>query len=177
MPVLLILLLIGLLPSCPAGRSFPVDCDRLLRGQFDCDPPAIDPLTQQPVGCTRNNTAPVNCTLNDGLVCRNTSTTWFVGSSECQWTNGYSFETSLLLSIFLGMFGADRFYLGYPGLGLLKFCTLGFLFFGQLADIVLIGMQVVGPADGSNYVIKYFGPKLSILHTTNDTFFVPYDDM
>ena len=44
--------------------------------------------------------------------------------------NGYSFETSLLLSIFLGMFGLDRFYLGYPAIGLLKLCTLGCMFLG-----------------------------------------------
>jgi TM2 domain-containing membrane protein YozV len=67
--------------------------------------------------------------------------------------NGYSFETALLLSIFLGMFGVDRFYLGYPAIGLAKFCTLGFMFLGQLIDIVLIATQVVGPADGSAYVI------------------------
>ena len=164
-------------PQSVPSSGFSVNCSRLLRGQYTCDAPVVDPVTQQPVGCTRHNTAPVTCTLNPGLYCLNTSSSSFVGSAECQWTNGYSFETSLLLSIFLGMFGADRFYLGYPGLGLLKFCTLGFLFFGQLADIVLIAMQVVGPADGSNYVIKYFGPKLSILHTTNDTFFVPFDDV
>jgi len=45
--------------------------------------------------------------------------------------NGYSFETSLLLSIFLGMFGADRFYLGYPAIGLFKMCTLGCMFIGK----------------------------------------------
>ncbi|PNF36033.1 hypothetical protein B7P43_G12757 [Cryptotermes secundus] len=63
----------------------------------------------------------------------------------------------MLLSIFLGMFGADRFYLGYPAIGLLKFCTLGFMFLGQLVDIILIATQVVGPADGSHYVIPYYG--------------------
>ena len=28
---------------------------------------------------------------------------------KCNWTNGYHFDTALLLSVFLGMFGADRF--------------------------------------------------------------------
>lgn len=56
--------------------------------------------------------------------------------------NGYSLEVTLLLSVFLGMFGLDRFYLGYPGIGLAKLCTLGFMFLGQLLDIILIAAQV-----------------------------------
>ena len=78
----------------------------------------------------------------------------FFRDAQCRWTNGYDFETALLLSVFLGMFGADRFYLGYPALGLLKFSTLGFFFLGHLLDIVLIASQVVGPADGSHYIIR-----------------------
>ena len=90
--------------------------------------------------------------------------------------NGYSFETSLLLSIFLGMFGADRFYLGYPALGLLKLSTLGFLFLGQFADVILIATQIVGPADGSYYVMPYYGAGINIVTSNNFTYRVPQYD-
>lgn len=60
------------------------------------------------------------------------------------------------------MFGADRFYLGYYAIGLLKFCTFGFMLIGQLLDIILIITQVLRPADGSYYIIDYFGPKMNI---------------
>ena len=74
-----------------------------------------------------------------------------------------------MLSIFLGMFGADRFYLGHPALGLLKFSTLGFFFLGHLLDIVLIASQIVGPADGSHYIIDYFGAGLEIIQSNDAT--------
>lgn len=90
--------------------------------------------------------------------------------------NGYHFETAMLLSIFLGMFGADRFYLGYPAIGLLKFCTMGFMFLGQLVDIILIATQVVGPADGSYYIIPYYGAKIEMVRSDNWTYRVPQDN-
>lgn len=73
------------------------------------------------------------------------------------------------MSIFLGMFGIDRFYLGYPAIGLLKFCTFGFMFLGQLVDVILIATQMVGPADGSAYIISYYGPVLSVIQRDNTT--------
>ena len=36
-----------------------------------------------------------------------------------------------------------------------QFSTLGFFFLGHLLDIVLIAAQVVGPADGSHYIIRW----------------------
>ncbi|XP_046914422.2 TM2 domain-containing protein 1 biscotti [Dermatophagoides farinae] len=162
---------------------FQIDCYSLKIGQFYCDPITIDDDTQQPFGCSVNNLAPINCTLLNGLICDEQSKNLSIPSTKsnnnnqqqqpqriqlaipCQYTNGYSYEITLLLSIFLGMFGIDRFYLGYPAIGLLKFCTLGFLFLGQFIDIILIAMQVVGPADGSNYIIKFFGPRLTIINS------------
>ncbi|CAG9813507.1 unnamed protein product [Phaedon cochleariae] len=158
-----------------------VNCDTLRMGQYLCPDPAyvddlIDPKTQQLHGCTRENKAKVRCIAVEGLICNNTSNSTFFREMPCQWTNGYSFETALLLSIFLGMFGIDRFYLGYPAIGLAKFCTLGFMFIGQLIDIILIATQTVTPADGSAYVIPYYGPRIEVIRSDNNTYRLRQED-
>jgi TM2 domain-containing membrane protein YozV len=53
-------------------------------------------------------------------------------------TEGQSFVTTLLLSFFLGVFGADRLYLGYIGLGILKVITLGGIGIWVLIDLILL---------------------------------------
>ena len=157
-----------------------VDCHALRPGQYLCNEfPNIDPDTQQPVGCQRETgKAPdaLECRAAPGLLCKDSKKSVFYKDADCKWTNGYSFDTALLLSIFFGMFGIDRFYLGYPALGLLKFSTLGFFFLGHLLDVILIASQVVGPADKSYYVVSYFGPAVDILSTDNETVRRPQSD-
>ncbi len=46
--------------------------------------------------------------------------------------------TALLLSILLGIFGADRFYVGRTGLGVLKLLTFGGYFVWWVVDVILL---------------------------------------
>lgn len=55
---------------------------------------------------------------------------------------------ALILSIMLGTFGADRFYLGYIGLGLLKLITCGGCGIWWLVDIILIATRKLPDSSG-----------------------------
>ncbi|MCJ8733103.1 hypothetical protein PDJAM_G00219230 [Pangasius djambal] len=70
----------------------------------------------------------------------------------CNWTGGYKWSTALTLSITLGGFGADRFYLGQWREGLGKLFSFGGLGIWTLIDVLLIAVGYVGPADGSLYI-------------------------
>ncbi|XP_060531391.1 TM2 domain-containing protein CG10795-like [Cylas formicarius] len=156
------------------------DCSKLKMGQFLCPDPSVndlvDPKTQQIRGCTKENKGKLPCIAVEGIVCSESQNRTFTKEVNCKWTNGYSYETALLLSVFLGMFGIDRFYLGYHAIGLAKLCTLGFMFLGHLVDIILIATQVVGPSDGSAYVIPYYGPVIEVIRSNNETYRLKQDD-
>ncbi|XP_076577540.1 TM2 domain-containing protein 1 [Chaetodon auriga] len=157
-------------------------CDSLRLGQYLCRDPKIDEATQEPENC-RDMTAWVECLPAPNISCRLSNGTEFRFSGEevgfnktipCRNVSGYSYKVAVALSLFLGWLGADRFYLGYPALGLLKFCTVGFCGIGTLIDFILIAMQIVGPADGSNYIVDYYGARLTRLSITNQTYRKPH---
>ena len=58
---------------------------------------------------------------------------------------------ALILSIFLGELGFDRFYLGYIGTGILKLITCGGFGIWWLIDLIMIATGKLKPKDGSEY--------------------------
>ena len=58
---------------------------------------------------------------------------------------------ALILSIFLGELGIDRFYLGYIGTGILKLTTCGGFGIWWLIDLIMIATGKLKPKDGSEY--------------------------
>ena len=58
---------------------------------------------------------------------------------------------ALILSIFWGELGIDRFYLGYIGTGILKLITCGGFGIWWLIDLIMIATGKLKPKDGSEY--------------------------
>lgn len=55
---------------------------------------------------------------------------------------------ALILSLFLGGLGIDRFYLGYTGLGILKLITCGGCGVWSIIDLIMIAIGNLGDVNG-----------------------------
>ncbi|XP_028632554.1 TM2 domain-containing protein 3 isoform X2 [Grammomys surdaster] len=120
-------------------------CWQLPETDYECS----NSTTCMTVACPRQRYF-ANCTVRDHIHCLGNRT--FPKLLYCNWTGGYKWSTALALSITLGGFGADRFYLGQWREGLGKLFSFGGLGIWTLIDVLLIGVGYVGPADGSLYI-------------------------
>uniref|UniRef100_A0A914XCG8 TM2 domain-containing protein n=1 Tax=Plectus sambesii TaxID=2011161 RepID=A0A914XCG8_9BILA len=90
------------------------------------------------------------CRVKPNVICMGRRA--FYKKMRCNWTSGYKWSTAFLLSVTLGGFGVDRFYLGLWKSGIGKLFSFGGLGVWTLVDVVLIGTGYIGPADGSLYM-------------------------
>lgn len=93
------------------------------------------------------------CTVKEDVLCLGSRT--FQKSVDCNWTSGYKWSTALVLSITLGGFGVDRFYLGLWREGIGKLFSFGGLGVWTLVDVILIAVGYIGPYDGSLYIYPW----------------------
>uniref|UniRef100_A0A0M3JSQ9 TM2 domain-containing protein n=1 Tax=Anisakis simplex TaxID=6269 RepID=A0A0M3JSQ9_ANISI len=146
--------------------------------RYRCEEPFISPATQLPETCAPDNSIRVFCEVAPNLECigllNGTNRFEKVIANGCKYSSGLNYSTALLLSVFLGWLGIDRFYLGYYAIGLLKMFSLGCFTILYLTDIILIALQLLGPADGTAYSMNYYGPKVTPVRFSNETYVTLY---
>ncbi|CAI5438578.1 unnamed protein product [Caenorhabditis angaria] len=112
----------------------------------------IDHRCQIVTNCSTSSQKLVHttCTVNDNVICIGRRT--FAKKVNCKWTSGISWTKTMILSIVLGGFGADRFYLGLWKSAIGKLFSFGGLGIWTIVDVVLIAIGYIKPGDGSNYI-------------------------
>jgi len=127
---------------------FSKNCTDLDYWYLNCTFPIVS-STRYSVTCPKSGFYEYSCVPIEGVVCTGSS---IVNKSIlCYPTEGKDPSTALVLSVLLGFLGVDRFYLGYPTIGLFKLFTGGFFGLGWYIDIFLIALRIVKPARGGVY--------------------------
>lgn len=137
---------------CDGPRTFDLTfpcryCFQLPENDIICEP-----LTD----CTHNIalSRPKTMANDDTTICKAHS--YCIGNSifrkkaQCM-KSDKSQKYAFLLSLTLGCFAADRFYLGYYTIAAFKCLTFGGFGIVYLLDLTLIALGYLGPADGSLY--------------------------
>ncbi|CAF4346847.1 unnamed protein product, partial [Adineta steineri] len=80
---------------------------------------------------------------------------FIITNIPCVKYSSHYFISTLLYSIFLGLFAVDRFSLGHIGIAVGKMITLGGLGLWWIIDIILLIFGKLMPQDDSNWIIQH----------------------
>ena len=122
-----------------------INCSVVHSWQYSCEEPHFQNFSWVNENCVERNGWKQFCQIYDEVECEGNRT--FYRLQWCPNIKGKNFGIALFFSYFFGIFGVDRFYLGYVSLGFLKLLTCGFFFIGYLTDCVLITLQIVCPSN------------------------------
>ena len=108
-------------------------------------PPPPEPLVFVSADITSNAPAETQYTAPEFMTASNVPASIAAPVSAGQ----RSYIVAFSLSLLLGLYGIDRFYLGYAGTGVLKFLTLGGFGIWYLVDLVMIMTNHKTAQDGT----------------------------
>ncbi|CAF3497252.1 unnamed protein product [Adineta steineri] len=96
----------------------------------------------------------IRCEIYDGIDCKG-NRSFRITNIPCVKYSSHYFISTLLYSIFLGLFAVDRFSLGHIGIAVGKMITLGGLGLWWIIDIILLIFGKLMPQDDSNWIIQH----------------------